>query len=481
MKKFLKSKKGKLIIVLVIIVVIIGLLIRACTSAISAATGTAFVDTVEAQTRDLSETIALNGTIQGQSTTNVTSLASAKFTEVNVKVGDVVNAGDFLAALDPDDIKTQIAEVSSNVASAKALSDLATAQAVINYQNAQSDKQREMDAAKTTCERAEADYNDVAGPYNTYKAVLTEYNRLKAAADKVGTGTPEETALNNYVTNTINAKYTSLANVQSEIAKLEPQVQALARAKEDAYAAYNRTETSVNRAVESAGAAYVQDQNAPKDYSSTDALKQLKRQLEDCTLKAPTSGVVTSVKISVGDNNTPGAAVITISDTSTLVFSAMVDEKDIMKLSEGMNATLTTTAVQDKISGKITRIVRVKQAEGTTAGYPVEITIDNNSLLIGMNAKARIVMKEHASCLSIPYDHVQTDDDGNTYVMVAVPQDNGTYIATKKSVTVGEEINYFVEVTGGELEEGDLTFYNSMVSEGDTVYSSSMFDGLLGE
>ena len=42
----------------------------------------------------------------------------------------------------------------------------------------------------------------------------------------------------------------------------------------------------------------------------------------------------------------------------------------------------------------------------TSSGYSAEITIDNTELLVGMSAKAKIVIKDRGTQLAVPYDPV---------------------------------------------------------------------------
>lgn len=127
-----------------------------------------------------------------------------------------------------------------------------------------------------------------------------------------------------------------------------------------------------------------------------DQLEQLQKQLADCTLSAPIGGVVTAVNVSVGDKNTAGTTMITIEDTSSLKVIVNVEEADILKIQEGMPATVSTDATGDEeIKGTVTRVVRVKNQStntngtdtNTSSGYSAEITIDNTELLVGMSAK----------------------------------------------------------------------------------------------
>ena len=204
-----------------------------------------------------------------------------------------------------------------------------------------------------------------------------------------------------------------------------------------------------------------------------DQLDQLEKQLADCTLSAPISGVVTAVNVSVGDKNAAGTTMITIEDTSSLKVIVNVEEADILKIQEGMPATVTTDATgEEEIKGTVTRVVRVKNQSAntnstdtnTTTGYSAEITIDNADLLVGMSAKAKIIIKDRGTELAVPYDLIQYDENGDAFVLTAQMNGDGTATAVRKNITVGEEVDYYTEVTGGDLKEGDQLIYDNTFS-----------------
>ena len=238
------------------------------------------------------------------------------------------------------------------------------------------------------------------------------------------------------------------------------------RALESAKASYDATLESTNRAIENAQLQVELDKYKDSDASSKDTLDSLREQLADCEVVAPCSGVVTSVNVRVGDINGEKVTILTIEDTSSLKLVATVDEADILKLQEGMAATVTADATgEEKINGTVSRVVRVKSqstggTDATAGGYSVEITIDNKDLLIGMAAKAKVMLKEKGEVLAIPYDLIQYDEDGNAFVLVAEVGEDGSAIAVRKNIEVGEEVDYYTEITGGDLKEGDMLIYD---------------------
>lgn len=502
MKVNFKSKKTKVILIvvsiLVVLSILIGLAVSSINNVISGFEG--MVQVVEVEKRDLSESISLSGTVKGVSTTNVTSKAAAEFIAVNVSVGDQVQQGDVLAVLDSSEIENQISSLNKSISNANALAKISDQSNQQALQDAKDAAANSLSDAQKTIDRLNSDYSSLSASYtacqqqlnakNTEKAAaLAAYNTAKAAYDSAVAAplTQQEIDDAEEAMELALKTYSGIATECDALAKecesYNSSLTAASRSIEDARTTYDRTKSSGDKGINAAQQTIEASKYQNSDTTAADTLKKLKAQLEDCTVYAPCSGVVTSVKVSVGDNNTPGVAIITIEDTSSLVISTVVDEANILKLQEGMKATVTTVATGDRqMSGTVSRVVRVKSAggvDGTAGGYAAEIVLQDEDLLVGMTAKAKIVLQERGEVMSIPYDYIQTDDAGNTFVMVAEEQEDGTFIAVKKMVTVGEEINYYTEVTGGDLKVGDRIFFDTAIEEGAQVTPADEWANLL--
>lgn len=433
-----KKKKKWLFVVIAIVVVfavVVGTAIRSMTQTVEMVANTVEVEPV--QLRDLSDTISLKGSIAGESSTNVTSKAVAEITAMNVQVGDIVQEGDVLCTLDSASIQENISELEKNVSNAQAISNInsqqlqaALDQAVADQQTALAEAQKVVDDTKGAHVYVQIQYDNGAINYAQWFESM--------------------------------------------------------RAVEAAETAYANTLESTNRAIENARTQLELDQYRDSDSSSKDTLADLREQLADCEVVAPCSGVVTSVNMRVGDINTAKTTIITIEDTSSLKLVATVDESDILKLQEGMTAEVTADATgEEKMNGTVTRVVRVKSqgsaldaaSAAAAGGYSVEITIDNNELLIGMAARAKVMLKEKGEVLAVPYDLIQYDEDGSAYVLVAEANEDGSAIAVRKNIEVGEEVDYYTEITGGDLKEGDMLIYDYMFSvvEGQSFAPEQMY------
>ena len=420
-----KKKKKVLIVVLVIVAVLvvwIGISIHNATKQVAMAVNTVEVEPV--QKRDLSDTISVKGTVAGASSTNVTSKAASEITSMNVQVGDIVKEGDVLCTLDSTSIEEKIADLEKSMSNANAVSSINTQQAADALQQAKDDQTTTLAAAQKTLDRAKDSYN---GAQMLYDQGQADFAALLAAKQAV----------------------------------------------EDAQTAYDTAVETTNRAIETAQEAQELNKYKDTDTTSKDTLSNLKEQLADCEITAPCGGVVTAVNSKVGD-------------TSSLKMVATVQEADVLKLQEGMEATVTADATGDEqIKGTVTRVVRVK-SQGTTGsdgsttsagGYSIEIALDNQELLIGMAVKAKVMIQAKGEVLAVPYDLIQYDDNGQAYVLVAEADDGGNATAVRRNITVGDEVDYYTEVTGGDLAEGDMLIYDTTfsIAEGQTFTPEQMY------
>lgn len=542
-----KKKKVWLIVLMIaaIVIVLIGTAVKNMTSQIETASNTVEVEPVEK--RDLSDSVSLKGTIAGQSKTNVMSLAAAEITAVNVQVGDIVKEGDPLVTLDQNDIEKQIAELKTNINNANAIAANDAAQKQESLNEAKQDQATTLAKATDSVNKAQASYdelvkkrddcqtklnnkkNEVSSAENAQNNAKKEMDNAQSAVyaaqdalssyqgssqttgqDANGTGstTPTvdpklaelqqnvENANRNYSAkqsaySDAASKYTSVKaeadSLQAELDAYPDQLKSAEEAINTAKSGYSDAETSTSRSISAAqNTVDMQKYQTSTTSDLKDQLEQLQKQLADCTLSAPIGGVVTAVNVSVGDKNTAGTTMITIEDTSSLKVIVNVEEADILKIQEGMPATVTTDATGDEeIKGTVTRVVRVQNQStntngtdtNTSSGYSAEITIDNTELLVGMSAKAKIVIKDRGTQLAVPYDLIRQDDNGDSYVLVAEANEDGTATAVRKNIKVGEEVDYYTEVTGGDLKEGDQLIYDYTfsITEGQVFSPEQMY------
>lgn len=491
--------------------------------------GTYFENVMPYQAQDLSDFISVSGTVESESSMNVTSSVNAKITKLNVAIGDYVNEGDVLCVFDNSDIKQQITDLETSIKNASALDENTKKLNRKALENAKEDQKIQLKSAKESIDSAKDDYNKTYKKYsdciNNINSCVLEYNDVcnqiaeyESSMSDMDYGDNQDfyddsyddsmdnfdNSMDNFDnyddTSSQDDTYSSLiakreelsAKIESyktEASSYEDQLDPLQKAIDSANDNYDSVKRSTNQAIETAqNTVDIQDYQNDSSSNTATQLKNLKTQLEECTVKAEKSGTVTSLSVAEGDTPTEGALLMTIENNSQLKITANIDEKDILKVKEGMNVVITSEATGDtEIKGKVSKVITIVSSNGNSSnpsddssggsssnGFTAEITIDGNSdLLVGMKAKAKIMLVEKSGCYSVLYDCIMYDDNGNPYVLVADTSnsDNGTTATVKRAdVTLGDESGSYVEVTSDSLKENDLIITTPYeVAEGDTI------------
>jgi RND family efflux transporter MFP subunit len=196
-----------------------------------------------------------------------------------------------------------------------------------------------------------------------------------------------------------------------------------------------------------------------------EALETYQENLEKAVVKTPIKGIVTQVGVKEGDIY-GGGTLVTVQDCDTYIVVVQIDEYDISNIQEGMKVLFKTDATRDdELEGEITFVAptptTATMADGTavissgSASYRVEVSVksQDDRLRLGMTAKTNIVMKEIQQVLAVPFEAIQTDPDGNSYVAVQEMDELGNPAERNVNITIGTEGDYYVEVI---CEEEDL-------------------------
>ena len=130
-------------------------------------------------------------------------------------------------------------------------------------------------------------------------------------------------------------------------------------------------------------------------------LAAAERQLGDAVIRAPLSGVVSSREVNRGDVVSPGTALFTIIDPSSMRLEASVPSEDLSTLRIGATVDFTVRGYDQTFAGRIERIA--PQADAATRQVPIYVAIPNvgGRLVAGLFAEGRVV-SESASGLVVP-------------------------------------------------------------------------------
>lgn len=229
------------------------------------------------------------------------------------------------------------------------------------------------------------------------------------------------------------------------------------------------TNNQIEQQIETLQDSLISSQLAAESNRSQEiAIEKLQNTLDEATITAPVSGVVTAVYAKVGE---PGNGLLfVIEDTESLKVTTYIKEYDIGNITEGMKVTIKSDATGDKeIPGTITYIApaAVKTDTGatkttdnnSTVEFEAEVQVDeqNSGLRIGMNTRLTVLVDERDDVYGVPYDSVVEKADGTQVLYVAEPQSSegkDTYVVTEVPVTTGLETDFYVEVSGDSITDG---------------------------
>ncbi|OFZ65627.1 MAG: efflux transporter periplasmic adaptor subunit [Bacteroidetes bacterium RIFCSPHIGHO2_02_FULL_44_7] len=184
----------------------------------------------------------------------------------------------------------------------------------------------------------------------------------------------------------------------------------------------------------------------------------LQQQIRDGSLVSPISGIVTAKNISVGEFINMGASAAKVVDVSQMKTSVMVSEKDVYRLSEGMEVKITSDVFADKpMTGKIRYISPLGDA---SHNYEVEVLVENKqklSLKAGTFVAIEFDVKTTENVLQIPKNAL-AEGVKNPFVYVA--QGNKPVI---KKIVLGRDLGENFEVLSG-LKEGDQVIVSGQIN-----------------
>lgn len=475
------QKKGKRkIIIIVSVIAVLALAGFGITSCVSntlesmSSVSDSSSDTFKIEKQNLTNAISVAGTVESDNLVKITSTLSARVQSLNVDIGDYVNEGDVLCVFDSSDIQKEYDDLKASIDRADAMNQNTHK---INQRNlddavsakdiALSQAQRTIDDAVSARDNAYSKYDDLVNRYNSCGQKKDELNNTL-------NNTEDETQYQS-VYQEYQEAVQMYQSAETEMNALYEQLSTYDSAVQNAYDAYDSAERNADAAIQSC-----QDTiNAEKfntDNTSQSQLDKLAEQLRKCTVTAPKSGIITSLNVAEGSIPTTDA-IMSIENTDSLKITVQIKEADILSVKKGLKAVIKTDATGDKeINGKVSRVVNIiSGADPTTqqqGGYTAEISVDDkdNQLLIGMNAKVKIILDEKDNVIAVPYDSITTNKNGDNIVYIARKDENGIYKAEEVKIQKGLETDYYTEIISDEIKEGDILLTNpSIVYNGKTV------------
>ena len=151
-------------------------------------------------------------------------------------------------------------------------------------------------------------------------------------------------------------------------------------------------------------------------------LEAAEKNLANCKATAPIDGMVIGLTMQPGDEIAANTAVVTISDTSAILVSANVDERNISYIKPGMPVELDQWGTP--AFGTVETVSLSSTVNNGVATYPITISVDNSEGTIQVNSyiNFKITASENDNCLVLPLQCVRkiSQEDGTTVEVVFV-------------------------------------------------------------
>lgn len=182
-------------------------------------------------------------------------------------------------------------------------------------------------------------------------------------------------------------------------------------------------------------------------------LEVSEKNLKNCELRAPADGVVGERNIEPGMSAIQIEAPIKLVKLQKVMVKISVPENEINKLEKGQQASVTVSALGNKMySGTIARVGVAANRLSRT--YDVKIEVVNPALALkpGMVCDVNISFPSAETALLIPLSSVDRDENQRSFVYVV---DQKTNRATKKFLQIDGMANDMLSVSSG-IEAGEM-------------------------
>ena len=362
-------------------------------------TGAMTVTTQAVTRQTVAETVEIKGTIEGSETAEITSALNNKIVAINVKEGDRVEPDQVLAELDGEDLKEAVTMAQDQYDQAR-----------YSLQDSLKTAQREYEAAVRSLDQAKRLYETNQALFEAGAISQDEFNKSE------------------------DAYFDSQATVDSF---------PVADGKVTASASQNKTLEIQKHELE------IRTQN-----------------LEDIYIKSPIAGTVTRVNARLGRNaadTEEKQAMFVVENLDQLQMKVKISEYDISKIQLGQEVTITSEVLcGEPAQGVVSQISpsgEQKDASSREMVIPVkiEITNENGRLMAGVSGNAEILIRQSENALAVPVDALLTDPaTGENYVLIV----NENSMLEKVVVELGVESDFYAEVLGDALAEGDSVVMN---------------------
>jgi HlyD family secretion protein len=378
--------------------------------------------------------VSANGTVQPESSVNVSPKTSGVLKRLLVKEGDFVKPGQIVAYMDNSNIQGQLLQSRGNLAAAQAnlnkfiagnrSQDIAQAQAQVDEANASLQKliagNRSQDIAGAT-----ASLNKVRATYRQAAEDLRRNQQLQAQ------GAISQQALSTARSTSDSAQaQVEQAQQSLNLLKVGSRPEDIAQARAQVMAAQG-------------------------------AVAIAQRNIDDTTIRAPFAGIIARKYADPGAFVTPttaGSAVTSATSSSILALAsaneivAQVAEASIAQIRVGQVATIKVDAYSGKtFAGKVTQVATQSLVQQNVTSFEVKVAVADPQKLLsqGMNVTIDFKAGELNQVLIVPTAAIVQEKTAQG-VYVAKPGGDPVFTPIVAGTTVNDKTEVKSGLTGNE-------------------------------
>ncbi|GIV79600.1 efflux RND transporter periplasmic adaptor subunit [Litorilinea aerophila] len=327
------------------------------------------------------------GEVQAEDQVTVMAEVGGQVLQVNVEVGDRVQAGETLVRIDSTTLEAQRAQ---------ALAGLEAAQAQLDLLLTKPDES-DLEAARAAVAAAEAAYQRaVEGPTEEDLIVAETQLRQAEAAVKRAQAAYNQVSWNPLIAALPESLQLEQATLNLEAARAQYNKLVKGSTADviaGAYAQLAQARATLKRLEEGPEAAQIRAAEAQVRQAET-ALYLAQLQLDKATVKAPVEGVVSQVNATEGAMLAPGSPVVTLLSPAVKVTIA-VEEFRIATVQVGQPARIRVDAYPDRVfEGKVAIIAPALDTTTRTVQVTIRPTGDASLLVPGMFATVELLEGE---------------------------------------------------------------------------------------
>jgi multidrug efflux pump subunit AcrA (membrane-fusion protein) len=441
-------------------------------------------------------TVSASGNLAAATNLSLGFSSSGTLTEVDVKAGDTVTAGQVLAKINPasaqaalDTAKANLLAAQEKLSALTTTSTTTTTVAKSSSNNAQAAQQ----TAEANAKQYQAAVDKASKDQNVAQSELTAAQTALITAQSAGDAAATATAQQ-----AVFAAQAKLSSAQTALLTAQiAQSTGTLRDQQTISAAQSSTSSSASSSNTSSSSTSATDGEIAQATAAVTTAQQsvdsAQTALDKTTLTAPVAGTIATVTAAVGDTvgssssssssstgssstgtgsttaanaSTSSSSFITLVNLNSYQVKAGFSESDAAKVKTGEAATVTVDSASGKtFNAHVTSMDLLSTTVSNVVTYYAIVTLDttDEALRPGMTATVSVVSNAVDNVLNVPTAAVQTSGtNGGTVTVI----ENGQQ--TRKQVQTGLKGDTSIEITSG-LNEGDEV----VVSTGTATTSSS--------